>query len=137
MKDEWNNECSYDFKNIMFRRWAIESYNACPSLEVGNSNNKNAILYGAKDLSNENVIEGATYGDINDWFYTFALKDISSGNWHDYSVVAHLGLKASDGTYVYCGDNRIGRKLIENNEDGCQQWLNNMVFFNCFSSLSQ
>ncbi len=23
MKDEWNNECPYDFKNIQFKRWAI------------------------------------------------------------------------------------------------------------------
>lgn len=23
MKDEWNNECPYDFKNIMFKRWAV------------------------------------------------------------------------------------------------------------------
>ena len=23
MKDEWNNECPYDFKNIQFKRWAV------------------------------------------------------------------------------------------------------------------
>ena len=32
MRDAWGNECCYDFKNIVFKRWLIESSNKLPSL---------------------------------------------------------------------------------------------------------
>ena len=33
MKDEWNNECPYDFKNIQFKRYMIDTCEKVPSLE--------------------------------------------------------------------------------------------------------
>lgn len=77
MKDDRNNECSYDFKNIMFRRWAITSFNDCPDVCYNATNNPNHICYGAKDiLTGDNVISGATYdNNVSMYYYTFTLMN--------------------------------------------------------------
>ena len=41
MKDEWNNECPYDFKNIQFARWELSNpigYRNDYDFDSGNGN---------------------------------------------------------------------------------------------------
>ena len=57
MKDEWNNECPYDFKNIQFKRYKIEECVKCPDLEG---------LYSIDGANGITVDTSETY-----WCYTF------------------------------------------------------------------
>jgi hypothetical protein len=139
MKDEWNNECPYDFKNIMFKRWAVTEYEKCPSLVVDSQDNNNGYYYGAMQLNGESqVLENATYGEDFGWFYTFALKDLATENWYDYTVVAHLGLKNDEGGELACYDNHLepGTDEYSSGKGEMAKMLNNIVFFNCFTDLS-
>ena len=84
MKDEWNNECPYDFKNIQFKRWAItditsstlsgDALNELKNTYVFSSNGgkhfaaKNA--YGSWIPSSQGItitVDENSFG----WYYTF------------------------------------------------------------------
>ena len=139
MKDEWNNECPYDFKNIMFKRWAVTAYNKSPDLVVDAGINYYGYYYGAMRLNGESqVLESATYGEDFGWFYTFALKDLATEDWFDYTVVAHLGLKTDEENELACYDNHIEPATDEysSGKGEMVKILNNIVFFNCFTDLS-
>ena len=138
MKDEWGNECPYDFKNIMFQRWAVTADQDHPSLVVDNADNNYGYYYGAKDLQGNNVLSKATYGEDTGYFYTFALKDLESGDWFDYTVAAHLGLKNDEGNEVACYNNHLIEATDEygSGKGEMAKMLNNIVFFNCYGDLS-
>ena len=139
MKDEWGNECQYDFKNIQFKRFAITEYNKVPSLVVDGDENSYGYYYGAMQLDGESqVIGDAVYGEDFEWLYTFALKDLAAGTWHDYTVVAHLGLKNDDGNEVTCYGNKLSQCRDEYNSGAGNlvTVLNDVVFMNCYSDLS-
>jgi hypothetical protein len=139
MKDEWNNECPYDFKNIQFKRWAIEEYTANPALVVDGEGNDYGYYYGAMQFDGETqTIQTATYGENYGWFYTFALKDIETGDWYDYTVVAHIGLKNDEGVQVGCYDNHISPATDEYNSGNGElaKMLNDIVFFNSYTDIS-
>ena len=138
MKDEWGNECPYDFKNIKFQRWAVTADQDHPSLVVDNADNNYGYYYGAKDLQGNNVLSKATYGEDTGYFYTFALKDLESGDWFDYTVAAHLGLKNDEGNEVACYDNHLIEATDEygSGKGEMAKMLNNIVFFNCYGDLS-
>jgi hypothetical protein len=84
------------------------------------------------------VLENATYGEDFGWFYTFALKDLATENWYDYTVVAHLGLKNDEGGELACYDNHLepGIDEFSSGKGEMAKILNNIVFFNCFTDLS-
>ena len=139
MKDEWGNEFPYDFKNIQFKRFAITEYDKVPSLVVDNGGNGYGYYYGAMQLDGESqVIDGAVYGEDFEWLYTFALKDLAAGTWHDYTVVAHLGLKNDEGNEVTCYGNKLYQCRDEYNSGAGNlvTVLNDVVFMNCYGDLS-
>ena len=138
MKDEWNNECPYDFKNIQFKRWEVTAYSAVPSLVVDGEDNYYGYYYGAKGLDDNNVLSNATYGSNSGWFYTFALKDLASSEWYDYTVVNSLGLKSDEENEIVCYGNKIKEVKDEYNSGKGEIpiMLNNIVFFNCYTDLS-
>ena len=92
MKDEYSNECPYDFKNIQFKRYAVtgvtstkltsDALNALKNILVKNSNG--GLYFAAKDCYGNFVptnVDGASYEiDENDsnWYYTF--QGISSND---------------------------------------------------------
>ena len=139
MKDEWSNECPYDFKNIQFKRWAVTEFNACQPLVVDSQDNFYGFYYGAMELDGESqVLENATYGEDFGWYYTFALKDLATENWHDYTVVAHLGLINDEGNELACYDNHLasGTDEYSSGKGQMAKMLNNIVFFNNYTDLS-
>ena len=138
MKDEWGNECPYDFKNIKFQRWAVTADQDHPYLVVDNADNNYGYYYGAKDLQDNNVLSKATYGEDTGYFYTFALKDLESGDWFDYTVAAHLGLKNDEENEVACYNNHLIEATDEygSGKGEMAKMLNNIVFFNCYTDLS-
>ena len=72
MKDEWNNECPYDFKNIQFKRWAITKTNASSDDPFNNRyvgiNNDGEILPNGYDIPDDNDFK---------WLYTFSGQSAS------------------------------------------------------------
>ena len=78
MKDEYNNECPYDFKHIKFRRWAVTDITPCTTPDDGatypcspykvyaTSNAKkwsdDRKRIGSGDIRDKNIIEGAFSG---------------------------------------------------------------------------
>ena len=73
MKDEFENECPYDFKNIQFPRYKITACAKSPDL-VGQ--------YSVDGLSDITVDTETTY-----WCYTFSMIDFNNDNLaHDVSV---------------------------------------------------
>lgn len=139
MKDEWNNECPYDFKNIQFKRWEVTYYVDVPALVVNDRGNYYGYYYGAIYLDGEGqILSEATYGPNSGWFYTFALNDVASGKWYDYTVVNALGLKNNENNEVLCYGNKIN-ELKEEYYSGKGEMpiiLNNIVIFNCYGDLS-
>ena len=138
MIDEWNNDCPFDFKNIQFKRFAVTEYDKVPSLVVDNEDNYCGYYYGALTLFGDQAIQEATYGEDFVWVYTFALKDLATETWHDYTILNSIGLKTDESVIITCHSNVIkehrdeylgehGRKAI---------WLNNIVFFNCYADIS-
>lgn len=90
MKDEWNNECSYDFKNIQFKRYKITSYTGSGGGNVGDAlvySYSNPIYYGG--LGFAGLYGNFPYNftvDTSDyiWYYTFSGLD-SNKNVYDIS----------------------------------------------------
>ena len=92
MKDEYDNECPYDFKNIQFKRYAVtnvtntkltsDALNELKNILVKNSNG--GLYFATKDSYGNFVptdANGASYEiDENDsnWYYTF--QGISSND---------------------------------------------------------
>ena len=137
MIDEWNNDCPYDFKNIQFKRFAVTKYDRVSSLVVDNEENYYRYYYGALDFDGNRVIS-ATYGEDFVWVYTFALKDLATEAWHDYTILNSIGLKTDESVNITCHSNIIkeyrNEYLGENGEKAI--WLNNIVFLNCYTDIS-
>jgi len=73
MKDEWNNECPYDFKNIQFKRYKITACINSPDL-VG--------LYGITDNGGKYTVDSSNPY----WTYTFCMIDTNDDTPHDVTV---------------------------------------------------
>jgi len=105
MKDEWNNACPYDFKNIMFQRYFDED----------------AEFYKEGD------------SEDNEWCYTFCMIDKFDGKSHDLSV-EQFKYPSEDNNFYNQYDNVIAPyydNFIEKEDDdklSTSQVLNNIVF---------
>ena len=100
MKDEWGNECPYDFKNIKFKRGILDT--------------------GEMVKDNE--------ADMFRYFYTFSYKD-EYGNVFDTSIVGNNGEFTNDeGVISGVYNNVINKKLYS--DIGIQlQCLNEIIFY--------
>lgn len=87
MKDEYDNECPYDFKNIQYKRWYIEQYNKNPDLETANTN---GAYLGNKDLYGYVLPQDAVIDEENwIWCYTFTGYDAGAEEYYDVSTHPH------------------------------------------------
>ena len=129
MKDEWGNECSYDFKNIQFKRYKITE---CEK----DSNLVNTYL---------GIPNGRGYSiDLNDfiWCYTFTVYDLAGKveGYLDLSVLlTKKHIKTDELGDVECACNVI--KSCYTSEDdrefnyGSLQKLNNIVMLNAINDI--
>ena len=123
MKDEWGNECPYDFKNIQFARWElsnsigyvndgennwVQKYTPFDTLKMGFygvTRSDNVFYYGCYDYKKNNKYRVEyTLSESPTYFYTF-------GNSTDFSKTG----------------NNYGNVIKEYKVDGKIQ-LNNIVF---------
>lgn len=97
MKDEWNNECPYDFKNILFKRYKITACSASPSL-VGQ--------YSKDGISQVTVDSSNPY-----WCYTFSMINLFEDVIDDVST--YQGIYPSDEGYNYLVYDNIFKEYVE------------------------
>ena len=119
MKDEFGNECPYDFKNILFKRWkATDSVSDREGLDG---------KYMVANLSN--VAQGLTVEDETDFImaYTFS-SDAEGGEQEDYSLgghdvylntmkpYEHYGFVLNNNVFfgIECNSNSFGNGCISN-----------------------
>lgn len=157
MKDEWNNECPYDFKNIQFKRWAISTISA-PSgsrvnsagvaklddtFAVGNGHNIKCS-YRSGNYTISNLLSIETGSSL--FYYTFQHIQESGGAYDYYDLSISKGtldpvvldFYIDDGTDVNiqnsCRHNVIEKTTYKNDSEGItitypeKQVLNNIIF---------
>ena len=83
MKDEWNNEAPYDFKNIMFWRYKIDDFD----IDVGNASEYVGKFLGGVSLEGDIYPDLAVLGDKKA-FYTFS-NVLEDGTVTDASIYAN------------------------------------------------
>ncbi len=143
MKDEWSNECPYDFKNIMFKRYTCNNNGSIVS-------NFDADYYGTKSSrGREWQVYPFNYTlDLSDyvWFYTFSgTVDGDKAQSYDMSIPhkvseATIEYIESDGgghdTLDSCYNNKILPSHLEYMEDDDYNkgriLLNNIVMLGTF-----
>ena len=74
MQDEFGNECPYDFKNIMFRRWQVTAFDRYPDLV-----SEEAYFGAYKINGTEKTLPGASYG-LDEFLYTFTIDNTNDGS---------------------------------------------------------
>ena len=153
LKDEHNNECPYDFKNIQFKRVAISKIEATGITSTMLYqlqttfvyDNNGGICYGCygqvngvpENVSYDNIAINYTFDNsIEKYYYTFTWVD-DSGDVQDASIVGQQ-LTNDEGQYSGVFNNQIqavSRQYIFNpvsqNEFGYS--LNNIVFVSSYS----
>ena len=103
LKDDWNNECPYDFKQIQFKRYKITECDKAPDL-VG--------LLAAKEHSNYIKIDKDSFI----WCYTFSWLS-NDGTVEDLSVKQYSH-SDDEGMSQHCYDNKIQVYSKGDYEDG-------------------
>lgn len=122
MKDEYNNEASYDFKNIQFRRYLVN----------GEEGDTFADRY--VGIVSGNGSKSAPYGtnysidDLTDyiWCYTFNLID-EDGVCHDSSIEQRL-YRNDDNGYSYTSRNNLTKASLSDSTDAFGDYSYNDIF---------
>ena len=104
MKDEWNNECPYDFKNIQFIRPIFVDDDGYITYDPDNGEDT--------------------------WVYTFTAYDMDNGEYFDASIITGQ-IVIDDGTPA-CYGNNIRNQYLDPSTT-CSLRLNDIVFLNTFS----
>jgi hypothetical protein len=123
LKDEWGNECPYDFKNIQFKRVAISNIEATGLTSDMLSelqtrfvyDNNGGICYGQvnqwgnyrpSNVSNGGTTINYTFDDsVENWYYTFTWVD-ENNDIQDASIVGQQ-LTNDEGQYSGVFNNQI------------------------------
>lgn len=115
MRDEWGNECPYDFKNIMFKRYKITECETDSGLV-------------------DRYAHGGAFGVVCDtsvffWCYTFSMIDNNNNRTDDLSTQQEKYPSDENGFFLIM-NNRIGKN--RNNfvevDSSSPSILNNIVF---------
>ena len=99
MKDEWDNECFYDFKNIQYKRYkvtAIDDPHIPDDAKAAFIYNEETqpFYFGAEDFFGHSFPDNATLDKANPmWVYRFTGYDAVERTWYDMST-KHLSLSA-------------------------------------------
>ena len=117
MKDEWGNECPYDFKNIQFKRWAVTDVTSTKLTTDALSNLQDIFIYneGSQDImyayQGSNIsIEASTLvvdSTAHTFYYTFTWVD-GNGDVLDASIVGQT-LTNDESQYNGVFDNVFGQ----------------------------
>ena len=155
MKDELNNECPYDFKNIQFKRWAVTDVQNSKLDSETLTNLKNIFIFnedGTKfttrfGYKNSNCIYGETTHVVDatnsDWYYTFSTIKFES-NMYAWADIEDASIKGNNFYNDEDGGGCLGNSIkpyynnrvsdyVANGINGTQ-YLNNIVFNGFYAS---
>lgn len=96
MRDEWGNECPYDFKNIQFKRYKITACSKIPNL-IGR--------YSCDDIDGVDVDTEHVF-----WCYTFTMIDENAGIIEDVSTIQRKYINDLE-SYSVVTENKIKSDL--------------------------
>ena len=119
MIDEFDNDCPYDFKNIMFKRFEITSVKNTQGNAISDHD-----LEGQWGLPNAKV---AVDGETSEWFYTFS--SVNDG------TVTDASLSFSYDFMQETEDTGVGNNVMKSLGEG-KAYLNNIVFINSEGDLT-
>lgn len=119
MIDEFGNDCPYDFKNIMFKRFEITSVKNTQGNAISDHD-----LEGQWGLPNAKV---AVDGETSEWFYTFS--SVNDG------TVTDASLSFSYDFMQETEDTGVGNNVMKSLGEG-KAYLNNIVFVNSEGDLT-
>ena len=119
MKDEWGNECPYDFKNIQFKRYAVTATAV---------QEKEFMIYeqGSQDIKYAcgTSLDGCTVDSENSaYYYTFSYV-LQTGDVQDLTIV---GNKLRPDYEDNCVQNKMGIYIPSNYEGDIKLHLSNNV----------
>ena len=100
MKDEWNNECYYDFKNIQYKRYKVTSTNASTADLV------TGCPYLGNAVRNSTGLSESVDTDFK-WVYTFTKYTQTGDLIEDASILAEQP-QSDYGIMCGCYGNKIG-----------------------------
>ena len=131
MKDEYNNECPYDFKNIQFKRYAVKD----------DSTGGILASLGGKFLGFLSGMQSLSIPDTTNfiWCYTFSYKYYAIETIYDMSILNFIFTEAQAGEQYNevvkgCRNNGIESNnvlvSIDNNGIHRVMSLNNITFMN-------
>ena len=122
MKDEFGNECPYDFKNIQFKRYKITSSTASPSL-VGQYATDYAKgvtvdsskVYWCYTFSTDSLTDASLDGYSNGVYDNIILKYIGSSNRKILNDIVFIGTNNYGNRFgVNCRSNTFGNSCYSN-----------------------
>ena len=126
MIDEWNNDCPYDFKNIMFTLPEIGGYGG------DNGGGPTGFSIGEFDEQSEPIEESdETMVELLDaseqtYYYTFTTKE------NGYGVTGIYDMSVIDNK---CYDNKMGMYIIDYIQSlNCNVFVNKYYTDNCYSN---
>ena len=95
MKDEWNNECPYDFKNIQFKRWAITNITSTKLPTDALQELNNIFNFGSN--GNKHFATKDSYGQWipNSQGLTITVDETQFGWYYTFN-----GMSSEDGTTI-------------------------------------
>ena len=134
MKDEWNNECPYDFKGIQFKRYWIDS------VEKGCIDSLEGTYFGIRNGRDYSIDDGDYI-----WCYTFCWHNNESDDSIEDLSVQQFSHTNDEGGYTNTYDNKIGIYRNDNQGNYGPIMLNNIVllsnesydsgwFYGCYSN---
>ena len=136
MKDEWDNECFYDFKNIQYKRYKVTG--------VTDTARHSSFLNGYYGI--EGGFQGVKVSDTDfKWAYTFSVLDVDrdteetqwDADYPDASVLQGGSNDPDGGGYMHpilrCEKNRVDAleiaSIVDDLETTVKYALNDGVFF--------
>ena len=129
MKDEWDNECFYDFKNIQYKIYAVDETDPLwEKMQDYYDNMMDVPYHLSANMNNMKKTTSFIYA------YTFSLVDGQETS-YDASVI---GLKGDDDIYTTIPNNNIIKEnfetFIKDDEDIISRLSLNFIFFIPFFS---
>ena len=136
MRDEWDNECFYDFKNIQYKRYKVTA--------VADEDRHSTFLNGYYGI--EGGFRGVEVSDTDfKWAYTFSVLDVDKdsndiiwdADYPDASILQGGSNDPDGGGYLYpilrCEKNRVDAleiaSIVDDSETTVKYALNDGVFF--------
>lgn len=129
MKDEFGNECGYDFKNIMMKFYKITAVTTVPS-SLNNTYSVSKVI----GENNYTITSGCTV-DENQYEFRYTFDFYSNSAHSDYSLNTASSNKAK-----FCYDNVItpmyAFTFADNTENNKKMWINFISFRNILNNSS-